>query len=77
MKDDYVTSIKERFRAAADPFKAQPMKKYLKNRFEFLGIQKPRGILLHKEFLKKERLTGVQRLEEIIKHRIAFSGDAF
>lgn len=67
MKDDYVTSIKQRFQAAADPVKAQPMKKYLKNQFEFLGIQKPQVILLHKEFLKKERLPGVERLEEIIK----------
>ncbi len=68
MENDYVTSIKEKFQAAADPIKAQPMKKYMKNRFEFLGIQKPQRILLKKEFLKKERLPGVERLEEIIKH---------
>jgi 3-methyladenine DNA glycosylase AlkD len=67
MKDDYVTSIKERFQAAADPVKAQPMKKYMKNLFEFLGITKPQRIPLKKEFLKKERLPGVERLEGIIK----------
>ncbi|MCX6583887.1 MAG: DNA alkylation repair protein [Candidatus Aminicenantes bacterium] len=67
MKDDYVTSIKEKFQAAADPVKALPMKKYMKNLFEFLGITKPQRIPLKKEFLKKERLPGVERLEGIIK----------
>lgn len=67
MKDDYVALIEEKFQAAADPVKAQPMKKYMKNLFEFLGIPKPRRLLLKKELLKKERLPGVERLEEIIK----------
>jgi 3-methyladenine DNA glycosylase AlkD len=43
------------------------MKKYMKNLFEFLGIPKPQRLLLKKELLKKERLPGVERLEEIIK----------
>jgi 3-methyladenine DNA glycosylase AlkD len=67
MKDDYVVLIEEKFQAGADPIKAQPMKKYMKNLFEFLGIPKPQRLLLKKELLKKERLPGVERLEEIIK----------
>ncbi|MDR0489050.1 MAG: DNA alkylation repair protein [Propionibacteriaceae bacterium] len=45
--------ILERFSAAADPVKAQPMKAYMRDQFEFLGIPKPQRALLSREFLNQ------------------------
>ncbi len=67
MKYDYAASIKEKFQAEADPVKADPMKKYMKNRFDFLGLSRPHRTLVQKEFLKKDRLPGLDQVEGIIK----------
>lgn len=41
------------FKAAADPKKALPMERYMRNRFPFLGIPKPQRALLLKGWLRE------------------------
>lgn len=43
------------FKHSADPVKAKEMSAYLKNKFSFLGIQKPKRAELAKEFLKEKK----------------------
>ena len=50
-----MTDIFETFYAAADAEKAGPMAAYMKNRFPFLGIQKPAREKLSRDFLKAKK----------------------
>lgn len=48
---EFVALVKERFEAACNPKDAEPMAKYMKNHFPFLGIKRPkRNILLRPLF---------------------------
>lgn len=51
------------FKQNADEEAALPMKKYMKNKFEFLGIKSPQRRVLLKEFLNNTKLSK----EELIK----------
>lgn len=47
--------IFEVFRNAADPLKAEKMAAYMRNKFPFLGIQKPIRAKLNRSFLKEKK----------------------
>ena len=47
--------VKAEFEAKKDPEKAKEMAKYMRNLFDFYGIQTPKRKELYKEFLKEEK----------------------
>ncbi len=67
MKNPYLMPIKELYEAHANPKNAGPMKKYLKDNFEFYGIKTPERKVLYKVFLEKWGLPRLEDLPEIIK----------
>ena len=55
------------FEASADPEKALPMESYMRNRFRFLGIQKPQRAQLTKTWLKEVKKS--ERIDwDFLKH---------
>jgi 3-methyladenine DNA glycosylase AlkD len=67
MKSPYLRSVKETFSANANLKNAFPMKKYMKDKFEFLGIKSPERRELQREFLRKNKLPDPELIDEIIK----------
>ncbi|MBU1096725.1 MAG: DNA alkylation repair protein [Bacteroidetes bacterium] len=65
--NNYVSEITELFKAHANPRNALPMKKYMKDLFEFYGIKTPERDELCKSYLKKENLPPVNQLNKIVK----------
>ena len=47
----YVSLLKELFEKNANPANAAPMKKYMRDQFEYLGIKTPERKALLKEFI--------------------------
>jgi 3-methyladenine DNA glycosylase AlkD len=55
------------FEASRDPEKAFPMENYMRNRFPFLGIQKPQRAVLAKSWLKEVKKS--ERIDwDFLKH---------
>jgi 3-methyladenine DNA glycosylase AlkD len=52
-----LNSIMNRYRASRNPQKAAGMKAYMKDQFEYLGLQKPVRAELRKGFLKEQKAT--------------------
>ena len=63
----YVTSIKTLFEQNADPIQAVPMKKYMRDQFEYLGIKTPKNVALQKAFYKEYGLPKLLELDEILR----------
>ena len=63
----YVTSIKTLFEQNADPIQAVPMKKYMRDQFEYLGIKTPKKVALQKAFYKEYGLPKLLELDEILR----------
>jgi len=63
----YVTSLKTLFDQNADPVQAAPMKKYMRDQFEYLGIKTPKNTALQKEFYKEHGLPELSELDEILR----------
>lgn len=49
----FTKSLKSFFEAHTNPRNAGPMKKYMRDQFEFLGIKSPQVTVLLKEFIKE------------------------
>jgi len=49
----YVASLKTLFEKNADPVQAMPMKKYMRDQFEYLGIKTPQNVALQKRFFEE------------------------
>lgn len=64
--DKFVSEIVELFDSNANPQNALPMKKYMKDLFEFHGIKTPERNELIKDYLKKENLPPVYQLKKIV-----------
>ena len=62
----YTVAIRETLRLAGTPANAGPMKAYMKNRYEFLGIKAPERRALTKLFLSKKTLPVKDDIWEII-----------
>jgi len=63
----YTASIKTLFEQHADPVQAAPMKKYMRDQFEYLGIKTPENTALQKAFYKAHGLPGLSELDEILR----------
>jgi 3-methyladenine DNA glycosylase AlkD len=62
----YVASLKTLFEQNADPVQAAPMKKYMRDQFEYLGIKTPQNAVLQKEFYKEHGLPELSELDEVL-----------
>ncbi|MBL8079661.1 MAG: DNA alkylation repair protein [Anaerolineales bacterium] len=63
----YTLSLKTLFEKNADPIKAAPMKKYMRNQFEYLGIKSPQGVILLREHIKEHGLPPLDKLDMIVR----------
>ena len=63
----YVTSLKTLFEQNADPIQAAPMKKYLRDQFEYLGIKTPRNTALQKAYYSEYGLPELSELDQILR----------
>lgn len=63
----YVVSLKTLFEKHADPAKAAPMKKYMRDQFEYLGIKGPQASALLREFIKEHGLPPPEKLDVIAR----------
>ena len=68
---DYLKPLAARFEEAANPQYAVRQAAYMKNHFEFYGIQAPVRKEIKKAFLKKQGLPTVEKLPKILKHKLA------
>ncbi len=63
----YVGSLKNLLEKNADPVNAGPMKKYMRDQFEYLGIKTPQNAALQKEFYRTRGLPELSELDEILR----------
>jgi 3-methyladenine DNA glycosylase AlkD len=63
----YVIPLKALFEQNADPILAAPMKKYMRDQFEYLGIKTPKNIALQKEFYAEYGLPELSDLDEVLR----------
>src|SRR6266498_3957357 len=63
----YIILLKALFVQNADPTQAAPMKKYMRDQFEYLGIKTPQNVALQKEFYAEHGLPEVSALDEILR----------
>lgn len=61
----YVLSLKKLYEQNANPAQAVPMKKYMRNQFEYLGIKSPQSAALMIDFIKENGLPPIAQLDEI------------
>ncbi len=63
----YLIPLKELFEQNANPSQAVPMKKYMRDQFEYLGIQTPKNVALQKEFYAEQGLPEIADLDLILR----------
>jgi 3-methyladenine DNA glycosylase AlkD len=63
----YVAALITLFEQHADPAQAAPMKKYMRDQFEYLGIKTPQNTALQKQFIKENGYPELAELEEILR----------
>ncbi|MCK6539366.1 MAG: DNA alkylation repair protein, partial [Anaerolineales bacterium] len=63
----YIVPLKALFEKHADPARAAPMRKYMRDQFEFLGIKTPERRELQKQFFEKHGLPLVVELKPILR----------
>ena len=63
----YVVSLKTLFEQNANPSQAAPMKKYMRDQFEYLGIKTPQASVLQKEFIHEHGLPPFVKLDVIAR----------
>ncbi|MDO8753013.1 MAG: DNA alkylation repair protein, partial [Anaerolineales bacterium] len=61
----YILSLKSLFKLNADPALAGPMKKYMRDQFDYLGIKTPIRMALQNEFIKENGLPPLDELDSI------------
>lgn len=64
---DYISSLSSVFEKHQNPKDAVPMKKYMKNLFEYWGIKTQQRREISKPFIKKDSLPMYKDLEKIVK----------
>lgn len=67
MITSYIKSLEDLFSQSANPDNAFYMKKYMKDKFEYFGIQTRPRRELTKPFLKKDTLPTIENLDVLIK----------
>lgn len=63
----YVLGIKKLFQKNANAANAAPMKKYMRDQFEYLGIKTPLRAALQKEFIQANGLPPLDKLDVIAR----------
>ena len=63
----YVASLQTLFEQNADPAQAAPMKKYMRDQFEYLGIKTPKNVALQKEFFETHGFPPLSELEIVLR----------
>jgi 3-methyladenine DNA glycosylase AlkD len=63
----YVVSLKTLYEQNADPAQAAPMKKYMRDQFEYLGIKTPKNVELQKQFFAEHGLPTISELAPILR----------
>lgn len=67
MTPDYILPLREAFEVNANTTEAIPMKKYMKNKFDFFGIKSPLRKEIYKDFKSKCGLLPDENFGEIIR----------
>jgi 3-methyladenine DNA glycosylase AlkD len=63
----YVASLKTLFEQNANPVQAGPMKKYMRDQFEYLGIKSPRLKTLFRQVIQENGLPPLEELDDVIR----------
>ena len=63
----YIVPLKDLFEQNADPAQAAPMKKYMRDQFEYLGIKTPQNAALQKKFYADYGYPKLSELDEILR----------
>ena len=63
----YVASLKTLFEQNADPAQAAPMKKYMRDQFEYLGIKTPQNAALQKQFFEEHGFPALSDLDPVLR----------
>ena len=63
----YIIPLKTLFEQNADPIQAVPMKKYMRDQFEYLGIKTPKNVALQKEFFEEHGFPQLSELEPVLR----------
>ncbi|MGG6241570.1 DNA alkylation repair protein [Nodosilinea sp. AN01ver1] len=63
----YLQTLETFYAQQADPAQATPMKQYMRNQFEFLGIKSPVQKALFKQFVTEHGLPDLSQLESIVR----------
>ena len=63
----HVASLKRLFEQNADPAQAGPMKKYMRDQFEYLGIKTPKNAALQKEFFAEHGFPALSELDSVLR----------
>jgi len=61
----HVIQLKSLFEQNADPAQAAPMRRYMRDQFEYLGIKTPQRVALLNEFIKESGLPPITQLDAI------------
>ena len=61
----HVIQLKSLFEQNADPAQATPMRRYMRDQFEYLGIKTPQRVALLNEFIKESGLPPITQLDAI------------
>ena len=65
--DKYVKQLKIVFEQNANPEQAPAMKKYMRDKFEYLGIKTPQSIALQREFFAIHGLPDIPELDTVLR----------
>jgi len=66
MNDTYLQTIVALFAANANPIKAVPMQRYMRDQFPYLGIKTPERRVLFKKFIAENGLPPIDELEDVV-----------
>ena len=63
----YVASLKKLFEENASPSQAAPMKKYMRDQFEYLGIKSPQFKVLFRQHISEHGLPAIEELDSVVR----------
>ena len=63
----YVALLKTLFEQNADPAQAAPMKKYMRDQFEYLGIKSPQVKILFRQAIQENGLPSLEDLDHVVR----------
>ena len=64
----YVSGLKKLFEHKANPEQAMPMKKYMRDQFEYLGIKSPQVKVLLRQHIAEHGLPALEDIDVIARN---------